>query len=146
MGVAASAREVTRQRGGGGGGGGGDGETRSPGVVGVGEAVVPRVVAEVLHRRAGVACVREGREADGPLDEGPRGGEGALDAGGGGGRGGVGGVEVERADQVDGGGAGEPARGGGGGGGGEAEDAPMAVLPRAGGCGCQEEEREHPEE
>jgi hypothetical protein len=113
----------------------------SPGVVGVGEAVIPRVVAEVLHRRGG-ASVREGRDADGPLDEGPRGGEGALYAGGGEGRGRVGGVEVERVDQVDGRGAGEPARRRGG----EAEDAPISILPRAaggsdGGNG-QEEERE----
>ena len=45
--------------------------------MGVGEAVIPDVVAEVLHQRA---LGREGREADGHLDKGPV-GMGALSVG-----------------------------------------------------------------
>lgn len=59
-------------------------ERASPGVVGVGEAVVPGVVTEVLHRGAPAGAGSEGREADGPLDEGPRGGGGGSGGGGGG--------------------------------------------------------------
>ena len=106
--------------------------------MGVGEAVVPGVVAEILHLRV---LSREGCKADGPLDEGPRGGGGAF--GGDGTRGGVGGVEVEGADQVDGRGAGEargqvPRRGGR-----EAEDAPAIRRAAGGGDGEQEKAEEH---
>lgn len=106
--------------------------------MGVGEAVVPGAVSEVLYRRT-TAGGGHGREAEGPLDEGPRGviggaGEAAAAAGG------VRRVEIEGADEVDGIGAGEPRgqltrRGG---------RETQEVLHRAGGSsgGGEEEEGE----
>lgn len=83
-------------------------EVEQPGVMGVGEAVVPGVVAEVAHRRvAGVVGPgHQGREVDGPLHKGSS-REGIAAAGAAGQR--VPRVEVEGADEFCAGGAGEAA-------------------------------------
>jgi hypothetical protein len=70
--------------------------------VGVGKAIVAGAVAEALHRRVNSAGGGHGREAEGALDQGPRGISRAGDEAGGG----VGRVEVEGADEVGGVGAG----------------------------------------
>ena len=82
----------------------------SPGVVGVGEAIVPGMVPEVAHRRVAVGAVsgHQRGEVDRPLHEGSSRDRIAADAYAAGATvgGGVAGVEVEGADEVGADGAG----------------------------------------